>query len=72
MNAKFQALERKTVSLFSGKCGKKQKESPEVFFKKMCFQKFRKIYKKTPVPESLFRRIFFNFNIMNKNDNLKF
>ena len=32
-----------------------QKQSPEVFFKKRCSQKFRKIHRKTPVPESLFQ-----------------
>ena len=31
-----------------------QKQPPEVFGKKRCSQKFRKIYQKTPVPESLF------------------
>ena len=31
-----------------------QKQQPEVFCKKRCSQKFFKIHKKTPVPESLF------------------
>ena len=33
-----------------------QKQSPEAFRKKRCFQKFRKIHRETPVPESLFLR----------------
>ena len=33
---------------------KKQKLSPEVFFKKRCSSKFRKTHRKKPVPESLF------------------
>ena len=33
---------------------KDQKHRPEVFCKKSCSQKFRKIHRKTPVPESLF------------------
>ena len=37
-----------------------QKQPPEVFCKKRCSQKFRKIHRKTPVPESLFK-IFLNF-----------
>ena len=32
---------------------KVQKQPPEVFCKKKCSYKFRKIYSKTPVPESL-------------------
>ena len=31
-----------------------QKQPPEVFCKKRCSQKFRKIHRKAPVPESLF------------------
>ena len=31
-----------------------QKQPPEVLCKKSCSQKFRKIHRKTPVPESLF------------------
>ena len=31
-----------------------KKQPPEVFFKKRCSQKFRKIYRKTRVPESLY------------------
>ena len=31
----------------------KQKKPPEVFCKKHCSHKFRKIHKKTPVPEFL-------------------
>ena len=31
-----------------------QKQPPKVFFEKRCSQKFRKIHKKTPEPESLF------------------
>ena len=31
-----------------------QKQPPEVFYKKSCSEKFRKIHKKTPVPESPF------------------
>ena len=34
---------------------KKQKQPPKVFFKKRCSQKFRKIHRKTPVPEPLFK-----------------
>ena len=33
---------------------KLQKQLSEVFYKKSCSLKFRKIYRKTPVPESLF------------------
>ena len=31
-----------------------QKQPPEVFYEKRCSWKFRKIHRKTPVPESLF------------------
>ena len=31
-----------------------QMQPPEVFFEKRCSKKFRKIYRKTPVPESFF------------------
>ena len=31
-----------------------QKQPPEAFCKKRCFSKFRKIHRKTPVPETLF------------------
>ena len=31
-----------------------QKQPPEVFYKRRCSQKFRKIHNKRPVPESLF------------------
>ena len=31
-----------------------QKQPPEVFYRKMCSEKFRKIQSKTTVPESLF------------------
>ena len=31
-----------------------QKQPPEVFYNKRCCLKFCKIYRKTPVPESLF------------------
>ena len=31
-----------------------QKQPPELFHKKRCSKKFRKILRKTPVPESLF------------------
>ena len=31
-----------------------RKQPPEVFCKKRCFQRFRKIYRKTPLPQSLF------------------
>ena len=31
-----------------------QKQPPEVFYEKRCSCKFHKIYRKTPVPESLF------------------
>ena len=34
----------------------KQKQPPEVFCKKRCSKKFRKIHRKTPVAESLFKR----------------
>ena len=33
----------------------RQKQPPEVFCKKRCSLKFRKIHRKTPVPESLFK-----------------
>ena len=39
-------------------CYCQKKQPPEEFFKKRCFQKFRKIHRKTPAPESLFS---FNF-----------
>ena len=32
----------------------KQKQPQEVFYKKSVLKKFRKIYRKTPVPESIF------------------
>ena len=32
-----------------------QQQPPEVFCKKRCLYKFRKIHRKTPVPESLFQ-----------------
>ena len=32
----------------------RQKEPPQVFSKKICSEKFRKIHRKKPVPESLF------------------
>ena len=35
-------------------CGDVQKQSPDVFCKKRCSQKFCKIHRKTPVSESLF------------------
>ena len=41
----------KTSNVFSGY---RQKQPPEVFYEKRCFWKFRKIYRKTPVPGSLF------------------
>ena len=34
----------------------KQKQSPEVFYKKRYSYKFHKIHRKTPVPESLFKQ----------------
>ena len=34
-----------------------QKQPPEMFCKKRCSQKFHKIHKKTPVPESLFNKV---------------
>ena len=34
-----------------------QKQLPEVFYKKRCSYKFRKIHRKTPVPESLFNKV---------------
>ena len=33
---------------------KQKKEPLELFYKKRCSQKFHKIHRKTPVPESLF------------------
>ena len=33
-----------------------QMQSPELFYKKRCSSKFRKIYRKTPVPEFLFNK----------------
>ena len=44
---------RKKVSK-EGRHGKVQKQPPEVFCKKISFEKVRKIHRKTPVPESLF------------------
>ena len=41
----------------SKQIGHRQKESPEMFFKKLCFQKFCKINRKTPVSESLFNKV---------------
>ena len=34
-----------------------RKQPPEVFYKKRCSEKFRKIYRKTPVPGSLFNKV---------------
>ena len=42
------ASQRKSISSFS------HKQTPEVFCKKRCLQKFRKCHRKTPVPEFLF------------------
>ena len=39
---------------YDGKCHHFQKQPSEVLCKKLCSQKFRKIHRKTPVPESLF------------------
>ena len=33
-----------------------QKQPPEVFYEKRCSYKFHKIYRKTPVPKSLFAK----------------
>ena len=37
--------------------GEKQKQPPEVLCKRRCSYKFRKIPRKTPVPESLFKKV---------------
>ena len=42
-------LQKKHISICNN-----QKQPPEVFCKKRCSQKFRKIHSKTPVPEYLF------------------
>ena len=34
-----------------------QKQPPEVFCKKMCFWKFQKIHRKTPVPEAFSNKV---------------
>ena len=34
-----------------------RKQPPEVFYKKRCSEKFRKIYRKTLVPECLFNKV---------------
>ena len=34
-----------------------QKHPPEVFCKKICSWKFRKIHRKTPVPEAFFNKV---------------
>ena len=50
----FRARNSKTV-----KCRftlKRQKQPPEVFCKKRCSEKFRKIHRKTHVPEPLFKK----------------
>ena len=44
-------LYKSKKQLFEG-----QKQPPEVFYKKRCSLKFRKIHRKTPVPESLFKK----------------
>ena len=41
----------KRCLILRGDC---QKQPPEKFYKKSCFLKYRKIHRKTPVPESLF------------------
>ena len=35
----------------------KQKQLPEMFSKKRCFEKFHKVHRKTSVPESLFDKV---------------
>ena len=45
-------LYKSKKQLFEG-----QKQPPEVFYKKRCSLKFRKIHRKTPVPESLFNKV---------------
>ena len=50
----FRARSSKTVKCrFTLKC---QKQLPEVFCKKRCSEKFRKIHRKTHVPEPLFKK----------------
>ena len=34
-----------------------QKQPPEVFYKKRCSSKFRRIHRKTPVPENFFNKV---------------
>ena len=34
-----------------------QKQPPEMFYKKRCSEKYHKIHRKAPVPESLFNKI---------------
>ena len=48
----FQAFYTRTRSSYS-----KAKQPQEVFYKKRCSQKFRKIHWKRPVPESLFNKV---------------
>ena len=36
---------------------KVEKQPPEAFCKKMCSWKFRKIHRKTPVPEAFFNKV---------------
>ena len=49
-NINFQNLLTSTQNHFL----KKQQQLPEVFYEKRCTQKFHKIHRKTPVPESPF------------------
>ena len=42
-----------------------QKQPPKVFYRKRCSQKFRKIHRKTPVPESLFYNLLYLQKIWN-------
>ena len=43
-----------------------QKQPPEVFYKKRCSQKFPKIHRKTPVPESFFLIVAKNVTLLKK------
>ena len=47
-------LNEETVFIIALEKMQIQKQPPEVFYKKSCSEKFRKIHKKTPVPESPF------------------
>ena len=51
ISIRFNSVATKGTDIFN------QKQPPEVFYKKRCSYKFRKIHRKTPVPESLFNKV---------------